>query len=78
VDLNFAELSSELDLTIGRKVLRREQQNLIAQPRLIDRAEHLVRNAVRQSYARDLGAEIRCQRPYSEWQSKFDTGVHGL
>ena len=48
MDLHFAELPRERDLRARRNVLRRKQQHLIAQEGLVDGAEDVVRDAIRQ------------------------------
>src|ERR1019366_9673930 len=42
VNLHFAETPGEADLSVGRKLLRWEQQHLIAQERLVERVENIV------------------------------------
>ena len=46
VDLHFAEAAREGHLARRRHVLRRKQQHLVAQERLVDRAEELVAHVV--------------------------------
>ncbi len=76
VDLHLAEAPREGDLAGWRHILRREEQHLVAQERLVKRAEQLVVHLVRQREAGDLTAEIRSQRPYL--QRPWSSGRHGL
>ncbi len=46
VDLHFAEAAGEGHLARRRHVLRRKQQHLVAQERLVDRVEELVAHVV--------------------------------
>jgi len=78
VDLHLAEVPRESDLLAGRNVLRGKEQHLIAQERLIDRAEELVRNAVSEPHAVYPGAEFRCQRTSVEPRDLGRGGVHDI
>ena len=62
VNLQLAEFSREAHLAIGRNVLRWEEQDLVAQPRLVDHRENVIADSIRQAYTRDLGAEPWRQR----------------
>ena len=60
------------------KELRRKQQDLIAQKRLVDGAKDIVRNALLQVDALNFGAEFRCQRADGERQAQIGGGIHGV
>ena len=77
VDLHFAEMPREAHLHAGRHILRRKQQHLVAQERLVDALEQFVGDAVRELDAQDLGAEIRGQRTHGKRQAQVGGGVHG-
>ena len=77
VNLHFAEMPCKRDLRARRHVLWRKQQDLVAQERPVDPLEQFVRNAVRELYPLDLGAEIRRERAHGKGQSKIGGGVHG-
>jgi len=76
VNLDFSKLSRKAHLPSGREFLRREYKDLVLQPRSVDRAENLFGNAVRQSYAGDLGTEMLGQRSYGKGRSEVNGGVH--
>ena len=81
VDLHFAEAPGEGDLPPRRQVLRREQQHLVAQERLVQAAKHLVVQLVRQLDAGDLGAEIGAsagEPKKTQWQRPWSSGRQGL
>ena len=61
VDLQFAESPAKRHLAAGGKVLRREEQYLVAQKRAVQGAKNLVLQLVRQIDAGDLGAQVRRQ-----------------
>jgi len=66
VNLHVAEVARECDLRRRRHVLRRKEQHLVAEKRVVNRAKHVRRDAARDLDTRDLGAELRRQRTYCE------------
>src|SRR5206468_880648 len=77
VNLHFAEVPPQCNLTRRRQLLWREQQYLIAQECLVDGAENLIAYVFGQIDARDLGAELRRQRTCGKRQTKVKGGAHG-
>ena len=62
MNLHFAEPPRELHLAVGRKLLRREQQHLVAQVCPVNRIEDFVADVLGQLDAGNLGAQVRAQR----------------
>lgn len=52
-------MAGEFHLPSQRQVLRAEQQHLVLQERLVNRAEQRIVRSTRQVNADDLGAELR-------------------
>lgn len=72
VNLYLAEMAGELHLTSRRKILRSEQEDLIAEEGLIDRCEQGIIDALREVYIENPCTEIWRQRAY------LKRPVHGL
>ena len=78
VDLHFAEVAREGDLSAGRNILRRKEQHLVAQERLIDRAEQVVRHVVGEPDAGEFGAELRRELAHLERQGLGECRIHDI
>src|SRR4051794_37373533 len=68
MNLDFAEMPGERDLSSRRHILRREQQHLVAQESGVDRAKDVVRQLIGERDTKNLGAEFGCKRTDIEWQ----------